>query len=90
MRPRRAVELVGQRFGVDVGGLVFGISNTAVTPPSAAARLPVSQIFLVLDARLAEMHLVSMTPGSTCRPVASMLLPAWLDAKLPMAAILPP
>ena len=42
---------------VVVGGLVFGISNTAVTPPSTAARLPRFEVFLVLVARLAEMDL---------------------------------
>ena len=40
-----------------VGGLVFGISNTAVTPPSTAERLPDCEIFLVLEPGLAEMHL---------------------------------
>ena len=42
---------------VVVGGLVLGISNTAVTPPRMAARLPVGQVFLVRVAGLAEMHL---------------------------------
>ena len=40
-----------------VAGLVFGISNTAVTPPSTADRLPDLEVFLVLEPRLAEMHL---------------------------------
>ena len=42
---------------VVVGGLVLGISKTAVTPPRTAARLPRFQVFLVRVARLAEMHL---------------------------------
>ena len=40
-----------------VGGLVFGISNTAVTPPSTADAAAGFEVFLVLEPRLAEMHL---------------------------------
>ncbi len=36
---------------------MFGISNTAVTPPMTAEREPDFQVFLVGEARLAEMHL---------------------------------
>ena len=42
---------------VTVSGLVLGISNTVVTPPSTAARRTGLQVLLVLEARLAEMHL---------------------------------
>ena len=42
---------------VVVGGLVLGISKTAVTPPATAARLPVSRSSLCSSAGLAEMHL---------------------------------
>ena len=40
-----------------VSGLVFGISNTAVTPPITALREPVSRSSLCVRPGLAEMHL---------------------------------
>ncbi len=52
-----AATLAASASALVVGGLVFGISNTAVTPPSTADRLPVCQILLVLEPGLAEMHL---------------------------------
>ena len=58
MRPAPARDLVGKRLcGHWLRGFVFGISNTAVTPPSTADRLPDLEIFLVLEPGLAEMHL---------------------------------
>ena len=57
MRPRARATLSASASAVTVAGLVFGISNTAVTPPSTAERLPDLEIFLVLEPRLAEMHL---------------------------------
>ncbi len=42
---------------LSVLGLVFGISNTAVTPPSTAARLPLSRSSLASSPGLAEMDL---------------------------------
>jgi len=38
-----ALHLVGEGLRVDVNGSVFGISNTAVTPPITALREPVSR-----------------------------------------------
>ena len=52
-----------------VGGVVLGISNTPVTPPSTAARLPRFQIFLVLVAGLAEMHLAVDGAGQDMKPL---------------------
>ena len=49
--------LSARASAVVVSGLVFGISNTAVTPPRTAAARARFQIFLVGQARLAEMHL---------------------------------
>ena len=57
MRPRPAPTLSASASALVVAGLVFGISNTAVTPPSTADRLPRLEVFLVLEPRLAEMHL---------------------------------
>ena len=51
-----------------VSGLVFGISNTAVTPPMTAARLPVSRSSLCSRPGSRKCTWVSITPGSTCRP----------------------
>ena len=52
-----ARDLVGERLGVVVSGSVLGISNTAVTPPSTARARAGLQVFLVGQARLAEMHM---------------------------------
>ena len=57
MRPVAAATLAASASALVVGGLVFGISNTAVTPPNTADRLPDRQILFVLEAGLAEMHL---------------------------------
>jgi hypothetical protein len=38
-----ALDLVGERLGITVSGSVFGISNTAVTPPITAEREPLSR-----------------------------------------------
>jgi hypothetical protein len=42
--------------GVPVVGSVFGMSNTVVTPPNAAAAVPLAQVFLVGIAGIAKMH----------------------------------
>ena len=57
-------------------GLVFGISNTAVTPPRTADRLPVSRSSLCSSPGSRKCTWVSITPGRICRPVASMVSPA--------------
>ena len=51
-----------------VAGLVFGISNTAVTPPSAAAAVPVPKSSLCSRPGSRKWTWVSTTPGSTCSP----------------------
>ena len=53
-----------------VSGLVFGISKTAVTPPSTAAREPVSRSSLCSSARLAEMHLAVDHAGQDVQAAA--------------------
>ena len=57
MRPLARASLSSIAARVVVGGVVLGISNTAVTPPRMAARLPRVQVFLVRVAGLAEMDL---------------------------------
>ena len=51
-----------------VVGSVFGISNTAVTPPSTAAREPLSRSSFHSRPGSRKCTWVSMTPGSTVRP----------------------
>ena len=51
-----------------VSGLVFGISKTAVTPPSTAAREPVSRSSLCSRPGSRKCTWLSMTPGRMCRP----------------------
>ena len=72
-----------------VGGLVFGISNTAVTPPSAAAAVPVPRSSLRSRPGSRKCTWVSMTPGSTCRPAHGSTSAAALCARSPMATIRP-
>ena len=40
---------------VSLGGVVFGMAQTAANPPAAAARVPVRDVFLVLLARLPQV-----------------------------------
>ncbi len=57
MRPLARASLSSIISGEVVDGSVFGISNTAVTPPSAAAARSGFEIFLPFEARLAEVDL---------------------------------
>ena len=52
-----SADLGGQRRGGRRQRLVLGISNTAVTPPSDGCAAAGFEIFLVREARLAEMDL---------------------------------
>ena len=56
-----------------VGGAVFGISNTPVTPPITAARPPVAKSSLCVAPGSRKCTWVSMTPGRTWSPVQSRL-----------------
>ncbi len=65
----RALDLVGDRLGGGgVLGSVFGISNTAVTPPSTAPREPDSRSSLWVRPGSRKCTWLSITPGSRCRP----------------------
>ena len=55
-----------------VSGLVFGISNTAVTPPITALREPVSRSSLWVRPGSRKCTCVSITPGRMCRPLQSI------------------
>jgi len=48
------------------------------------------EVFLVLAPGFGKCTWVSITPGRTCRPVASNTSPAEAVARSPIAAILPP
>ena len=77
MRPARPRQLVGRSASaLVVVGSVFGISNTAVTPPSTAAREPVSRSSFHSMPGSRKCTWVSITPGSTVRPAASNTSPA--------------
>jgi hypothetical protein len=73
-----------------VSGLVFGISNTAVTPPITALREPVSRSSFCVKPGSRKCTWVSMTPGRMCKPLQSITSPAeaWLSE--PIAAMRPP
>ena len=62
-------------LNVDVGGLVFGISNTEVMPPATAALLPLSKFSASLAPGSLKCTWVSIAPGKTILPVASKTLP---------------
>ena len=55
-----------------VSGSVFGISNTAVTPPITALREPVSRSSLWVRPGSRKCTWVSITPGRMCRPLQSI------------------
>src|SRR6266849_9696429 len=87
-RPRATLSASASAFVVV--GLVFGISNTAVTPPSTAEREPVSRSSFWVSPGSRKCTWVSMTPGTTCRPLASITAPPGARARSPIAAIRPP
>src|SRR5579872_357751 len=70
-------------------GLVFGISNTAVTPPSTAPRDPASRSSFHSSPGSRKCTCVSMTPGNTTSPAASKVSPAAAVARSPISAIMP-
>ena len=73
---RAARHLVGKASSTVVSGLVLGISKTAVTPPSTAAREPVSRSSLCSSPGSRKCTWLSTTPGRMCRPGQSIVAPA--------------
>src|SRR3954468_4475489 len=73
-----------------VSGSVFGISNTAVTPPITALRDPVSRSSLWVWPGSRKCTWVSITPGRMCNPLQSIVSPAEACPRPSIAAIRPP
>ena len=89
MRPVARAILSSSALAEVVSGLVFGISNTAVTPPMTAARDPDSRSSLCSMPGSRKCTWVSMTPGRRCRPVQSTVSSARSGEKEPMPAMRP-
>ena len=87
-RPFERSSLSCMASGVTVSGLVFGISKTAVTPPSAAERMPDSKSSLCSLPGSRKCTWLSMMPGRTMRPVASTTSPASPEI-VPISTIFP-
>src|ERR1041384_2007266 len=66
-------------------GAVFGMQTTDVKPPRAAQRVPVSMVSLSLRPGSRRCTCMSIKPGTTSLPVASMSSPSADEA-----TILPP
>src|SRR5499425_1509597 len=81
-------------------GCVFGMQLTAVNPPRAAARVPVSIVSEISPPGSRKWQCKSMNPGATTRPAASSISPRVSapddpappvpDRFAPTRAILPP
>ena len=56
-------------------GKVFGMSNTVVTPPNAAAAVPLREIFLLRIAGIAEMDVNVDGAGQNMQPARIQRLP---------------
>ena len=88
-RPLARRHLSARSTAEIVGGLVFGISKTAVTPPNAAAAVPVAMSSLCSSPGSRKWTWLSMTPGRTCRPRQSTISPPRSGAIAPKATIRP-
>src|SRR6516225_6931841 len=89
MRPAARASLSSSAARLEVGGSGLGISNTPVTPPSTAAREPVSRSSFQAMPGSRKCTWVSITPGSTTRPVASNTSAPDARAKSPIAQMRP-
>src|SRR5690606_35205742 len=89
MRWRARRILSARASALVVSGRVLGISNTALTPPSTAARLPVSRSSFCSGPVSRKSTGVTLTHGSVCRHVHSITSPAAVATMLPSAAIRP-
>src|SRR3954470_3311856 len=90
MRCRPRFILSAKFCALTVSGSVFGISNTAVTPPMTALRDPVSRSSLWVWPGSRKCTWVSITPGRMCRPLQSTISAAPAEPSAPMAAMRPP
>ena len=57
---------------MDVGGFVLGISKTAVIPPVTAALLPEFKSSVSVEPGSLKCVCVSIQPGKTVNPLASI------------------
>ena len=89
MRCRPRFTLALKVCSVTVSGSVFGISKTAVTPPIAALREPVSRSSLCVSPGSRKCTCVSITPGRMCSPLQSITSAAEPGANEPIAATRP-
>lgn len=89
-RPAARRSFSSRSASVRVSGLVFGISKIAVTPPSAAAAVPVARSSLCSAPGSRKCTWVSITPGRTVSPSAAMRSAADAPASAPIAAMRPP
>src|SRR5437867_2573386 len=60
---------------LSAGGFVFGMQTTEVNPPRAAQRVPVSMVSLSLRPGSRRWTCMSIRPGTTSFPVASITSP---------------
>ena len=90
MRWRPAFTFAVKVASVTVRGSVFGISNTAVTPPITALREPVSRSSLWVRPGSRKWTWVSITPGRMCRPLQSITSAAEAWPSEPISAMRPP
>src|ERR1051325_1746971 len=75
---------------LSVTGSVLGIAQTAVNPPAAAAIAPVAIVSACSKPGSRRCTWMSMSPGATTLPAASMTLaPGWAGMFRPTASIRP-
>src|SRR5277367_4217539 len=71
-------------------GCVFGMQQTAVNPPRAAERVPVSMVSDISWPGSRRWQCRSMKPGATMRPVASNVSASGADRLAPILAMRAP
>ena len=75
-------------LGLSAAGEVFGMQTTVVNPPAAAARAPDSIVSFQPNPGSRRCTWMSIRPGATMRPVASMI--SALDSLDRSADAIPP
>ncbi len=73
MRCRARASLSASAAAFSVKGTEFGMSNTAVTPPSTAARDPDSRSSFSGSPGSRKCTWLSMTPGNIVSPLQSIV-----------------
>ena len=80
-----ASEITGESFT----GVVFAMANTAVNPPRAAAREPVSMVSASSPPGSRRCTCMSTRPGRSTAPLPSSVESAWASAPALTEAITP-